>query len=477
MNIDFKKNGAQTADLTISISKSDYLQEFDTELKKQRQKASFKGFRKGKTPINYIKKLYGDHVLADIINKKAIDSVYEYLEENKINTILDPIIDENQTRQEITHKDLRDFEFTFKVALEPELEIKGVGASDEYTRFNVVPTDQELEENLEKIRTQAGERTTVEDSIEENDMTTLMADVLLEDEEGLTEPIEAEIKFLVSDTSESFQNQVKKLKLNDSIKVQMSEIENKDEDFIRKYYLRMEGDDKRTFNDEIDASITNVERMMPLDIGEALFEKIFPDEGIKTKAAALNRLREKTTEDHLNISNNLMYRTMMDKMMEQTTIDLSDEFLLKWAKLANVMKEGADEQEFLKFLKNDIKWNMIKGKLIKKFEIDVTQEEIIERAKEQVKGYFGYKVADADPYIDMIAQNILKDKEQTRKLADEVITTKMYKELEKEIKVNIEEKNVEDFYKLIDEINAKDKPKTEAEPQANQEIQEEKTEE
>jgi len=457
MNIDFQKNDLQTANLTISIDKADYLEQFQDELKKQRKQAHMKGFRKGKTPLSHVRNLYGNQILAQMINEKAISGIYNYLKENEIETILDPILSGDNGQVDITHKNLQDYEFKFDVALRPEFEIHGIKAEDEYTRFNLVLSDKEAEENMDKIAGQLGNRETVKEDIEENDIITLMGDVLLTDEEGLTEPIEAEIKFLVSDLKDEIKDQLLKLKLDSEIDIDLLDIEGKDDAFVRKYYLKLEDGDERAYNKEVKASITNVERMIKSEVGEELFAKMFPGEEIKTKEEATKRLIEKTTEEHQNSSQNLLFREVMDKMMSETKIELPETFLLTWAKNAQVMKEGADEAQFLEFLKNDIKWNLIKGQLIKKFDINVTEEEVLDRAKEQVKGYFGYNMAGNDQYIDMIAQNLMNDKEQRRKLLDESMTIKMYQEIENIVTVKYEDKNMEDFYAMIDEINKQQK--------------------
>ena len=457
MNIDFQKIDSQIANLTISIDKADYLTLFEEEIKKQRGKAQMKGFRKGKTPLSYVKNLYGNQILAQMVNEKAMTGLYNYLKDNEIQTILDPILSNENGQVDINYKDLQDYTFKFEVALTPEFDVKGIDTADEYARYNLVLSDEEADENMEKIAGQLGDRKTVKEDIEENDIITLMGDVLLTDEEGLTEPIEAEVKFLVSDLKDEIKDQLTKLKLDSTIDIDLLEIEGKDDAFVRKYYLKMEEDDKRSYNKEVKASITNVERMIKSEIGESLFEKMFPGEEIKTKEAALVRLREKTTEEHANSSQNLLFRAVMDKMMTDTTIELPDAFLLRWAKNAQVMKEGADEVQFLEFLKNDIKWNLIKADMIKKFDIKVTEEEVLARAKEQVKGYFGYNMAGNDQYIEMIAQNLMNDKEQKRKLLDEAITIKMYTEIENVVTVKFEEKNMKEFYAMIDEINKQQK--------------------
>jgi len=55
--------------IKLTIEKSDYEDTFNTELKNYKNKVQLKGFRKGKTPLSSIKKMYGKSVLLDVVNK------------------------------------------------------------------------------------------------------------------------------------------------------------------------------------------------------------------------------------------------------------------------------------------------------------------------------------------------------------------------------------------------------------------------
>ena len=57
-------------ELTINISNSDYKNELDSELKKKKKEANFKGFRKGMVPDSFLKKTFGNGVLSEVINNK-----------------------------------------------------------------------------------------------------------------------------------------------------------------------------------------------------------------------------------------------------------------------------------------------------------------------------------------------------------------------------------------------------------------------
>jgi len=70
MKTELIDKGQLSSELIIVLEKSDYLDKYKSELKKYKNKAHLKGFRKGKTPLSAIKKMYGQSVLADVINEK-----------------------------------------------------------------------------------------------------------------------------------------------------------------------------------------------------------------------------------------------------------------------------------------------------------------------------------------------------------------------------------------------------------------------
>ena len=49
----------QLSNITISIPREDYEKKWQQELSNTQKKAQLKGFRKGKTPLSYVRKLYG----------------------------------------------------------------------------------------------------------------------------------------------------------------------------------------------------------------------------------------------------------------------------------------------------------------------------------------------------------------------------------------------------------------------------------
>ena len=91
MNISFEKNGNVSAAITINIEKPDYEERVAKAIKALSHKVNMPGFRPGKVPVGLVKKMYGTSVKAEEINKMLGESLYEYIRENKVNILGEPL--------------------------------------------------------------------------------------------------------------------------------------------------------------------------------------------------------------------------------------------------------------------------------------------------------------------------------------------------------------------------------------------------
>ena len=97
------------ASLTISISREDYAPTFEQELKKYRDKAHIKGFRKGKTPMSFLKKAYGQSVLSEVINEMLQKELITFMQEDPAAYLGQPIPSEDQPPIDFDVKELEDY--------------------------------------------------------------------------------------------------------------------------------------------------------------------------------------------------------------------------------------------------------------------------------------------------------------------------------------------------------------------------------
>ena len=117
MNIEKKESGNLVSDIVITLSQDDYKDKYISELKKHKNKSHMKGFRKGKTPLSVIKKMYGHAVLSEVVFNKLNDELTEYLKNEKLNILGQPMPDEGQETYDFDPNALQDYTFTFNICL------------------------------------------------------------------------------------------------------------------------------------------------------------------------------------------------------------------------------------------------------------------------------------------------------------------------------------------------------------------------
>ena len=69
MNITQEQVGTNHLKVVVNLEPTDYQNKVDDEIKTLSRKISIDGFRPGKVPTGITKKLYGNTILADELNK------------------------------------------------------------------------------------------------------------------------------------------------------------------------------------------------------------------------------------------------------------------------------------------------------------------------------------------------------------------------------------------------------------------------
>ena len=96
MHIERKDIDTLNAQLVLKLETSDYSAKFEDELQKQGKKVSLKGFRKGKVPKTYLKKVLGKSVLAEVVLGEVNKTLSEYVEKEGLKLLGGPIASEEQ---------------------------------------------------------------------------------------------------------------------------------------------------------------------------------------------------------------------------------------------------------------------------------------------------------------------------------------------------------------------------------------------
>lgn len=435
--------------LSITLEKADYEPRLNSELQKYRQKASFKGFRKGKTPTKMVKKLMGKSVLSDIINELIQEELVNYLTKDEINILGQPLPAKDQQLLDFDLNDLQDYEFRFDLGLSPEFEVEGLSGETTLEKYVVNIPDEQVEEELQANRRRFGERVYPED-VQDGDFLKLSVKQL---EEGSVKEdgIESEFSLLVeSIADEAVKQEVIGKKLGDTLTLNLLTLEeDRDEAYVRKYYLNMTEDEEREIGQDYEATIEEISRIESAALDQDFFDKVFGEGEVSGEEEAREKIRKLIRSRYDREAEGLMFRDLQDLLMEKNQPELPDAFLKRWLVASNENVSEAEIEDAYEGFSKSLRWNLVRNKLLRRFELSVAQEEIIDAFRMRVLSYFGNSpYANAD-FVNSMAQRLMEDEKQVEQVREELLDDKLYEAMAAEITVQEVPIEIEAFEKVV----------------------------
>jgi trigger factor len=101
----------------------------------------------------------------------------------------------------------------------------------------------------------------------------------------------------------------------------------------------------------------------------------------------------------------------------------------------------------------DLKWQLIKGKLIKSSNINIESNDVEEFAKKMAKAQFAQygMIGMDDEIIANYAKDMMKKEETVQTIVDRVTDQKIFAVIKEAVKLDNKEVSIEDFNKMFEE--------------------------
>lgn len=172
MSVQVEKLEHNMAKLTIEVSAEELEKALDSVYRKEKRKISIPGFRKGKVPRAIIEKMYGAEIFYEDAANALMQQTYpSAVDESGADVVSRPTVDVVQIEKG------QPFIYTAEVAVKPEVTLgKYMGIT--VTKVDTDVTDEEVDEALERERSNNARTITVTDRPAE------MGDTVLIDFEG-----------------------------------------------------------------------------------------------------------------------------------------------------------------------------------------------------------------------------------------------------------------------------------------------------
>lgn len=453
MEVTFEKNGSLEASLKISLTPADYTPAVEAELKKVQKKASAPGFRPGHVPMGMVKKMYGKEIYADEVNKLVSQALYGYLEENKINYLAQPLINENEDFKADFDKQ-EDFVFVFEMGLAPEVSLD-LSEKDKVTQYKIKVDDALIEKEIESIRKRYAERVVV-DSSESADIVYLIATELDENgqplEGGLTEKEISVTPEMIKDAK--LQKQLLGLKMGDTFTASIFTLFNDNETAISAS-LGIQKEGVADLNKTFSFIVKEVVRMTPAEMNTQLFDQVFGEGRAENEESFRQLLREDLENYYASEANHMFEHAVDHLITDKHNFELPEKFLKRWLlqeSKGEITPENVDEQ-YEKEAKS-LRYTLLRQHILEENQVDITPEEVEQMNMShsaQMLRQYGLP-ADYD-LIKRFADQNAKDKEHIRRMYESVSQGKFMQIAKSKVKAVEKEVSVEEFYDIIKKHN------------------------
>ena len=449
MNITFESADKINGLMTITIEKADYEEKVRKTLNDYRKKAQVPGFRPGMVPMGLIKKQYGTAVKADEVNRLLGEKLYEYLKEQKIRMLGEPLPNEEKQQPQDLASD-GPFTFVFDIAVAPEFKAE-LTAKDKIDYYDIKVDDKLVDDQVKMYASQAGEFVEAQ---EWSGNDTLKGDLRQLDAQGntLEGGIETEGGMIMPSyiKGEDEKKKFDGAKPGDIITFNPKKAYPENDAEVAAL-LKIDKEQVKDLESDFSFQITEIRHFQPAAIDEKLFERVF-GEDVKTEADFRARIAD-TIKPQL--AGNSDYKFMIDvrKYMEEKVGQLTmPEALLKRVMLQNNKDKGEEfvNQNFEASI-NELKWHLIKEQLVEANQIKVEEDDLKKVAKEAMRAQFAqYGMTNIpEDVLENYADEQLKKRENIDQFVDRAVEAKLCTALKAVVKLNKKEITLEDFNKMM----------------------------
>ncbi|MDR1171120.1 MAG: trigger factor [Bacteroidales bacterium] len=450
MNINKEQIDDLNVVVSVGISKDDYESKVSEVLRDYRRKANMPGFRPGKVPEGLVRKMYGKAVLVDEINKLVSKSLQDYIEEQELQVLGEPM-------PEVSSDDLEweignDFTFGFEMGLAPAIDVK-LSKKDRITKYQVAVDQELISRDIENYASRYGQFVDTDAVVDFKERLTGDIVQLGDDGNPLQDGLSAEDSLLVVSLikDEEHRKPFENARAGDEIVFNLSETFSNDWEIASILKKKISEEVSDISASLFRFTVKSIQKFVNAELNQELFDKVFGGGTVTGIEEFENHIKEEIATDFEESSMSKFGSDAREYLLEKLNPQLPEEFLRKWLLATNkeVSKETF-EKEFPMFLKN-MKWELIANAIVKQNELKVDEQEIIDMAKATVRRQFTmYGMSNIpDETLTSYAMNSLKDEKSIRGMASQVLEKKIAKTVNEAVDVNIQELSPDDFNKMI----------------------------
>ena len=451
MNISFETPDKINGLMTIVLDEADYKEDVEKTLKDYRKKANVPGFRPGMVPMGLIKRQYGTAVKADAINKVVGEQLQQYIRDNKIQMLGEPLPSEQHEAQDL-EKDST-FTFKFDIAVAPEFTCE-LSASDKIDYYNITVDDALIDRQVEMFASQMGSYVNA-DHFEGND--TIKGDLRELDENGNTKEggvtVDSAILMPLYIKDEEHKKMFDDAKPGDIITFNPRKAYAESDAEVAAL-LKISREEVAEHTGDFSYQVTEINHFQKHEVNQELFDGVYGKGNVADEQAFRDKIAE-GLKAQLATDSDFRFIQDVRAYCEQKVGKLEyPDALLKRIMLANNKDKGEEyvEKNYEASIK-ELTWHLIKEQLVAANGVKIGDDDVKAAAKEAARAQFAQYGMNNVPeeYLDNYAGEMLKKADTVEPLVNRAIDRKLTEALKGVVSFNEKAISLDDFNKLMSE--------------------------
>ena len=426
MNITFDNSTkAGSGLMTIVIEEADYQDDVRKQLNDYRRRVNMPGFRPGQAPLPLIKKQVGPQIKVDVINKLVGNKIYDYIKENNINMLGEPM--PHLGEEPIDLDQPAPYTMKFDIAVAPEMDIK-LTKKNKIAYYDIEVEDKMIDQQIDSYASRGGSYEKVDD-YQDGDM--LKGDIRELNADGSTKEGGIEVSDAIILPSYIKADDQKALfqgcKLGDILTINPKKAY-PDSTVEISSLLKISKEEAENITSDFSYQITEISRYNKHAIDQELFNQVCGEGTVNSEKEFREKIAANLKEQ---MNENAQYRFLVDvrEYVEKKLgkVEYDDE-LMKRIMLAN--NKEHDQEYVDKNYEASIKeltWHLAKNKLMEQCEIKLEDADVKAAAKDMARIQFAqYGMSNIpEEYLDNYAEEMLKKPEQVDQFVNQAADRKL----------------------------------------------------
>lgn len=451
MEVTMQKNGDVSARLTVNVVENDYKDKVAKELKEVGKNHVIPGFRKGHVPFGELQRRFGRQVTSDVINRVVYDAVTDYLRDNKVDILGEPLPVEVV---ELDLKNQKDFTFEYDLALTPALDVN-VGKEISVPYYTIAVADDMVDEQDKGLRKRFGAQVPGEemeaDALVKGALMQLNADGSVNENEGAIQVVSgivAPFYFKSKEEAAKFEGK----KVGDKVVFNPWNTCNGDPAEMSSM-LQIDKEIASDVKSDFEMAISEIIVVRPAELGEEFYTNVFGKDKVHNEEEYRNALKEMIA-GQLSGNSEILFRqeaqkALMDKYGEMA---FADDLLKRWLISRNegLNQENIDE-EYVKLIPG-LKWQLISDRVARQADVKIEEDDLLSYAKMMAARQFAqYGMTNLDEEIvTNYAKQMLSDKNYRNRIIEQVGDAKLFTAIKELVTVDNKEVSLDEFKQIAE---------------------------